>query len=399
MLVSYSRLSFFLLCMWLCPALSLCAAQTDDVLCRGGSGKFDADFHREARVHVGATKSGGLATRTCDAVLSSGGQEVTVASEAWEVDLDAFGVDLGMGAPVAAFQVKKSEADCCTTYVIYSLQKSPRLLRTLTGGSSFRATDVDFDTRVEIWTDDAAALDGFENLTFSEPDFLPPAVLRFEHNQLLDVGAEFKTYFDQLIAKLKGRIDARDLKNFKNSDGKLALGAAMPPEISYRLRKVKVGIVQIVWAYLNSGREHEAWATLADLWPGADVERIRPAIVKARERGVHAQADGVEATAPKKKRATIYDITMSEGDESNVVGPRPILLRRPPPMALEQNSTAGEATVDLIIDAAGKVHSAGSARSIDADLIEAAIGWKFIPAQRGGHAVACRTHMAVSLRR
>jgi len=398
MFVSYFRLSCFFLFASLCSALSLCAAQTDDVLCRGGNGKFDTDFHREA-VHVGATKSGGLATRTCEAVLISAGQEVTVASGAWEVDLDAFGVDLGMGVPVAAFQVKKSETDCCGTYLIYSLQKPRRLLRTLTGGSSFRAVDVDLDTRVEIWTDDAAALDGFESLTFSEPDFLPPVVLRFERGQLLDVGAEFQTYFDQLIAKLKGRIDARDLKDFKNSDGKLGPGATLPPEIRYRLHKVKTGIVEIVWAYMNSGREREAWAALLDMWPEADVERIRAALVKARERGVHAQADGAETTAPKKKRATIYDITMSEGDESDVTGPRPILLLRPPPRALEQNPTAGEVTVDLIIDAAGKVHSAGSAKSIDADLIEAATGWKFIPAQRGGHAVACRTHMAVSLRR
>ena len=101
MFPSRRRLSSFCL-LSLCgsAALNLCAAQTSDVLCRGGSGKFGAAFHRDVQVQVGAAKSGGLATRSCEASLSSGGQEITVASEAWEVDLDAFGVDLGLGAPV-----------------------------------------------------------------------------------------------------------------------------------------------------------------------------------------------------------------------------------------------------------------------------------------------------------
>ncbi len=385
-----------LCCLCLCAAVSLCAAQANDVLCRGGSGKFDADFQGEVRVHVGATKNGGLAARSCAATLNSGGQDVTVASDDWEVDLDVFGSDLGLGVPVAGFQVKKSEAECCATYLIYSLQKPPQLLRTLTGGASIQASDMDLDTEVEVWTDDAAAVDGFDGLSPPELSFPPPVVLRFEQGKLLDGGAEFQPHFDQLIAKVKGEIDPRDLRNFKNSDGKLTPGTALPPELGYRLRKVKIGIVEIVWAYLNSGREHEAWAALADMWPGADLARARVAIAKARERGVHAQMDG---TAPphKKKHAAIYDLTMSAGDEAQVTTPQPILLQRPPPVSgiVEK----AEISVDLIIDSAGKVRLASSTDSADADLLDAAMGWKFIPARRGGHAVASRTRLAVSLRR
>jgi hypothetical protein len=396
MALSYRRLAS-LFAFRFFAALSFCAAQSDDVLCRAGNGRFDADFHGEVRVLVGATKNGGLATRSCEATLNSTGQEVMVASEAWEVDLDVFGSDLGLGMPVAAFQVRKSEAECCTSYLIYSLQNPPRLLRTLIGGHSIQASDIDLDTRVEIWTDDAAAVDGFDGLSPSELSSPPPVVLRFEQGKLLDVGAEFQPHFDQLIAKVKREIDPRDLKNFKNSDGKLTPGTAPPPELGYRMRKVKIGIVEIVWSYLNSGREHEAWAALADMWPGDDLERARAAIVKARERGGHAQADGVPPPAQKKKRATIYDVTMSEGDEAQVTSPRPILLWRPPPASggLEK----AEISVELIIDSAGKVHLATSANSADAELLDAAMGWKFIPAQRGGRAVASRTRLAVSPRR
>jgi len=402
----WARASAFLLflCALLGTAVSLCAAQTDDVVCRGGSGNFAADFQGGVKVHVGAAKSGGLATRACEATINWGEDKVVVASGASEVDLDAFGVDLGMGTPVAAFQVRKSDSECCTTYLIYSLQKPPRLLRALTGGSSFKASDIDLDTRVELWTNDATAVDGFENLTVTELDFPPTVVLRFEHDRLLDVGSEFQPYFDHLIAKLREQLDPRSMKDFKDSDGKLLPSAASSAEAMHRLRRAKIAVLEIVWAYLYSGRERDAWSTLADMWPGSDLERIRGAIGKAHDRGILAQVDGVASAAPtrRKKRATIFDVTAAEGGRSEVAPPQPILLRRPPPLALDQGLNNAEILLDIVVDSAGKVRSAepaGSAKSIDPDLIEAAMGWKFIPASSGGRAVASRTRLAVSARR
>lgn len=401
MLFPHLRLAFSLISLFSLGALNLCAAQADDVLCRGGSGKFDASFHREVKVHVGAAKNDGLATRSCEATLSSGTQEVSVASGAWDVDLDAFGTDLGLGAPVATFQVKKSEFDCCSTYLIYSLQNPPKLLRTLTGGSSFQVSDLDLDGRVEIWTDDAAAIDGLDKLTLSDFEFLPSLVLRFENGQLWDVGAEFRPYFDQRISKVKAQIDPQDLKDFKNTDGKFATLGAFPPGVMHRLRKAKVGVLEIVWAYLYSGRQREAWAALQEMWPSPDVERIRAAIASAHDSGVLAQTNGAASAGPghKRKHATIYDVTMSQGDESEVASPQPILLRRPPPSTPEQASQKAEVFVDLIIDSAGKVRLARTSTVADPELVQAALGWKFIPAQREKRAVASRTHLATSLRR
>ena len=392
--------SFLLLC-----APGICQAQSDDALCRAGSGNFAAEFrtrHVNASVHIGATKVDGFGTRTCEATLTSGDQKVVVATGAWSVDLDTLGAELGAGAPVATFQVKKSESDCCGTYFIYSLEKPPHLLRTVSGGSLYEASDVDFDTRVEVWTNDAAAVDGFENLSLAELDFAPPVVLRFEHGQPFNVSAEFLPYFDHLIAERKAHRDAKDLNDFKGSDGKLAPGSSLAPEQRYHLRKVKIGILETVWAYLYSGREHEAWSTLAELWPATDVDRIRAAIAQARERGMGKQVDGVEASPPKrKKHGTIYDVSGTEGDESEIVSPRPILLRRPAPAA-DQLGVAGETVLTLIIDSAGKVRrieQTAHANPVDADLVEAAMKWKFIPAIYGGHAVASRTHLAVSTRK
>ncbi|MFI5070782.1 MAG: hypothetical protein ACHP8A_07820, partial [Terriglobales bacterium] len=105
--------------------------------------------------------------------------------EASEVDLDAFGVDLGLGTPVAAFQVEESDAHSFMAYEIYSLQKPPQLLRTITGGDFFSAADTDMDGRVEIWTGDAGAVENFEGLSVGELDFVPTVVLRFQRNQLI----------------------------------------------------------------------------------------------------------------------------------------------------------------------------------------------------------------------
>src|SRR5260370_16829024 len=123
----------------LCRVPSPCHAQIPDALCKEGSGSFEAAFHAGVKVRVGAAKKDGLARRLCEAAMSWDQHHEVVATDAFQLDVDAFGVDLGVGAPVATLQVKKSSADCCMTYLIYSLQHPSRLLRTITGGASFSA--------------------------------------------------------------------------------------------------------------------------------------------------------------------------------------------------------------------------------------------------------------------
>ncbi len=137
---------------------SLCCAQEHDVLCSEGSGGFEAESHTGVTVQVRAARNGGLAARTCEGILGWNKHSVTIATGASQLDIDALGVDLGLDVPVAAFQVKKMDSDCCMEYQIYSLERPPQLLRTITGGDFFSAADTDLDGRVEIWTDDTAAI-------------------------------------------------------------------------------------------------------------------------------------------------------------------------------------------------------------------------------------------------
>jgi hypothetical protein len=393
--------------VFLCGATpSFCQSLPRGILCTAAGGSFDSEFRTGVKVHVGAARNGELATRACAARLTWEKQELVIATGVSQLDLDAFGVDLGDGVPVAGFQTKESDDECCMEYKVYSLEKPPRLLRTITGGDFFSATDVDLDGRVEIWTNDGVGVDGFESLSLSELDFPPIVVFRFARGHLLDVSAEFQSYFDDEIAKIRGGIHPQELADFKASDGKLpAVASPANAEQLHRLRTAKIKVLEIVWAYLYSGREQEAWHSLAEMWRAADLDRIHAALVNARARGIHSQADGA-STAPargRKKRAQIFDAVTKSGPDRQleVIPPSPILLRRPPAPEIQEQGPTSEVFLDLVIDAAGKVRSAEPAaktKGVDPDLINAALSWKFIPAFKDRLPVASRLRLGVSSR-
>ena len=379
-------------------------AYSRDVLCREGNANFNAEIRNGVKVHVGASRNGDLktlATRTCAAKLTWEKQELPVITGAWQLDLDAFDVDFGDGVPTAAFEIKKSESDCCSEYKIYALGKPPRLVRTIAGGEFYSASDVDLDGRVEIWTNDAGAVDGFERLSLGELD-VPTIVFRFERGKLLDVSAEFRSYFDDEISRIKNEIQAGDLQEFRNTDGQLA---AIPTPDSaerlHRLRVAKTQILGVVWAYLYSGRDQDAWHYLAEVWPAGDVDRIHTAILKARMSGIHSQADSTSAGLPpgrrKKARILAMDQKSVAGLRSQVIPPKAILLELPPELQGVQSNA--QLVLDLVIDSAGKVRSVEPVTNTippTPEQIALAQTWKFVPALRDGRPVASRLRINVS---
>ncbi len=342
-----------------------------------------------------------------------------IADEAWQVDIDVLGADLGFKMPVVAFQIKKSDLDSDMTYKVYSIQKQPRLLRTITGGDFFRAADTDLDGSIEIWTGDAS-VSGFEGLSLDDLDFAPTIVLRFEKQHLIDVGSEFQSRYDLQIARLKSQIGPQQIDDFRKSDGKLSIANISPSEIEDRHRLVvtKIKVLEIVWAYLYSGREQNAWDALAAMWPPADVNRIRSSLSGARSHGIHSEIDGVSPSGPprKMKHVFVYDPKVrrewlydpadrpsSDNDGSPRApvlsvdsSPEPILLWSTPPSDNQQALPTAERFVDLVIDAAGKVHSVKMAGDADKGVIDASSEWRFIPAFRGGQPVASRMRLSVT---
>ena len=402
-----------------CAGATLCHAQTDSVVCSRGTGSFGITFRTGVTVEVGAARRDGLATRMCQATMGWDKRSLVVTDAAAQVDVDALGIDLGLGTPVVAFQVKRADADCCRTFLIYSLQKPPKLLRTITGGSFFSAADAELDGRIEIWTNDAASTHEFYDPNVERPELAPTVVLRFVQGRLLDVSSQFRGYFDNQIAALRGQLNSDDLREFKNSNGRLPPTAHFSAEDlrrSQNLERTKSGVLRIVCSYLYSGREQIAWNSLEEMWPAEDFNRIRTAILSARARGILAQVDGVSPPGPSRAGVTkVYDIRSQSVEQPDIrltrrIGPRseppimppvPILIDRQAPAGQsEANISGSEILLDLTIDSAGKVRSVQSADPLfDASLKEATTRWKFIPAFSGHDPIASRIYLFVSPKR
>lgn len=391
------------------------------MVCEGGVGGFKSVFHTGVAVSVGAVRNDQFAGRACEASLAWDKQDLKVEPQAWVVDVDAMGIDLGLGVPVVAFQIRRTDIDGLMQYEIYSLKKPPQRLRVITGGDWYSAADTDLDGRVEIWTDDARAVNGLDDMPLNAFDFAPPMVLRFEQKRLIDVSAEFQLDYDRRIAALRAQLDGQQLSDFKRSDGKLKALFPPTPQESARLRATKIKVLEIVWCYLYSGREQDAWKALADMWPPPDLDRIRTAIVNARAQGIRREVDGVSPGLSRfaiKKHVLIYDrISQAEAGSNPLAWayapgmsgpggdlphtfeaetfPIRILMNRPTLPEGAPMVFSAEVPVDLVIDSAGKVRSAKAVWNPDKDLIEATGGWKFIPAFKFDKPVATRLRMGI----
>jgi hypothetical protein len=384
---------------------------------------------------VHSQKNGEFSSRACEATLRWGQNELSVVPAAEQVDIDVLNADLGLGTPVVAFQIKNSASDPLMTYQIFSLSGPPHLLRTIQGGDFFSAADTNLEGRSEIWTGDAAAVAGFERLPLASFDVVPTVVLRFEKKRLIDVSSQFQPHFDRQIAELRSQLDSRMLSDFKNSDGKLGSIFPLPAEKLRLLQTTKIKVLEIVWAYLYSGRQEEAWRELATMWPTADFDRMRAAILSARAKGILTQVDGVagpDSHPARKGHAAIFNSVSEEathastntspgdplsanledrrnppaeksaGDASTVdIKPKPFFLRTLPTQGGAPVLPNSEVFLDLVIDAAGKVRSAQLVNTADKgpvgdSLISASAIWKFVPAFKDGHTVACRLRLSVA---
>jgi hypothetical protein len=406
-----------------CVVATVGSVEAQDVVCSGGFGNFKSTFATGVTVSVDATRNTGFAGRVCEAKLSWAKKDLLVKTNAWQVDVDAMGIDLGLGAPVVAFQIRKNDIDRLAEYEIYSLKQPPLLLRTVTGGSYYSAADTDLDGRIEIWTNDAEAVSGFENIPLNALDFAPPVVLRFEQKQLIDVSSEFRSHFDRQVAIVRAQLNNQLLSEFKHSDGALSNKSSLPLDQAHSLSITKIKVLEMVWCYLYSDREPQAWKTLAEMWPETDFDRIRTAILTARTKGIRSQVNGIShESSPnkfKKKHAMIYDrVGDADPDKGNELSyayangmsgpgkdkhtfeadtyPVPILLRRPASLDASRAALETEVSVNLVIDAAGKVRSATAEGKQEKNLLDATAGWKFVPAFKDGRPVASRLQLGVT---
>lgn len=389
------------------------ASNPTRLVCDHGEGAFhgalpaDVPGH-DVEISVGPTRQrNGFATRTCQATLSWGDNQLVVTPDAVQADIDVMGADLGLGTPVIALQIKASDDDPSVQYKIYSLTDTPRLLRTITGHDYFSAADTRLDGHVEIWTTDAAAVHGFEDLPRRAFDSAPAMILRFQDGKLIDVSSEFRSYYDHQIEHLRSQLNPDQLSAFQKSDGRLSnesLPAGTRPQ---GLLAAKVKVLEIVWAYLYSSREQEAWQALSSMWPEADQDRIKAFILAAQARGLRAQVDSVSqhpTQAPSKPVPIYADIR--PGNDQDQTPEMQATLADTTPRRIVWMTARSHVPADwskpqelqLVIDEAGKVRSV-TLRNVKSqkkkdqsrqEWLNSAAGWKCIPAFKDGKPVAYR---------
>ena len=98
----------------------------------------------------------------------------------------------------------------------------------------------------------------------------PRVVLQVDDQGIHDVSAQFAEQYDSEIALARAKIGEGEIARFQQADFEDA-------------RKV---VLEIVFSYLYSGRETEAWQTLDEMWPATDRDRIRKLIVATRAKGL-----------------------------------------------------------------------------------------------------------------
>lgn len=411
-------------------------AEVVGILCTDGEGMFTAKSMTGVTVTVSASKTRGLASRSCGATLSYRGKTIDAVDDASQVDIDLMDADIDRGGPIVGIQYTEPGSNRQMTYAIYRLDRTLQLLRTIKGGDFFRAADFHLDKHIEIRTGDVTAADGFDGIPLSSFDFAPTMYLQFEDGKLIDVSSEFRSEYDRTIADLKAALDPASLKAFKSTNGKLDSIYLRPADEIHSLTVTKIKVLELVWSYIYSGREAEAWSTLNEMWPAEDVDRIRAAILEAQQRGIRKQVDSVSTSVPHLKISHVlfYETAtvskenasiggqISNGDSvmANIASAPPedgakrawIIDIDPTPIYLYTGCLPSDCPflqgagvrLDLRLDDAGKVVEAKpvdnqlKGSGIDA-LLKSALTWKFIPAYKNGHPVACVTQQIINLYR
>ena len=194
----------------------------------------------------------------------------TALLEDWDVSIhQGTGEDLfGDGNPSLVLEGYSGGAHCCYTYEIVSLGETPVILHPIRNEPPFFFFRDPASKQFRILTGDGA-FDYFDGMCHACAPF-PRVVLQVDESGLHDVSTNFVEQYDSEIALARAKIAEGDVQKFIVSDFKDA----------------KAVVLEIVFSYLYSGREAEAWQTLGEMWPAEDRERIRALILKTRAHGI-----------------------------------------------------------------------------------------------------------------
>jgi hypothetical protein len=116
-------------------------------------------------------------------------------------------------------------------------------------------------------------------LSHAESPF-PTVYLRLVGTRLVDVGREHTADYDHEITEAKRDLSPAELQQ---------LHSAVNADELYgndSNRRAETQILQIIYAYLYSGRQTQAHQALTEMWPAFDQEAAWKKILEARRKGI-----------------------------------------------------------------------------------------------------------------
>jgi hypothetical protein len=218
--------------------------------------------------------------RSCRAYLIDHSGEEKLLLRDWEISIyQGTGEDIfSDGNPSLILEGYSGGAHCCYTYKIVSLGAKPLVLSSIKNEAPFFFFKDKASGQYRIMTSDGA-FDYFDGMCHACTPF-PRVVLQANGAGLHDVSPQFVEQYDSEIAVARAKIADGDIGKFLAAD----------------FEDAKKVVLEIVLAYLYSGREEQAWQALDEMWPAGDRERIKKLILKTRAQGFLSK---LAATAPR----------------------------------------------------------------------------------------------------
>jgi hypothetical protein len=272
--------------LYVCVVVALCGTALAAPDCINARGELQRQLWDGYTLLIGPA-TGDHINECRAAVVASDGKAV----------FEIFGVDAGMNGATGRdvsndgsrdVVIESHTASPGNVYSIVGTRNPAGLLRQLTTTVRLSFEDRKGDGHIEIVTHDTAFL-GFEGLE-NEESPQPPVFLRLKGKEIFNVSTLYWPEYEMEITRAKAQLGRDDVGDFmgttpsKKTEKDKAAGPT--PQEERRNLATKATVLKIVLNYLYAGKGQEAWQALKDMWPYADRDRVRQAILKTRMSGV-----------------------------------------------------------------------------------------------------------------
>jgi hypothetical protein len=194
----------------------------------------------------------------------------------------------GDGIPELVLEGFSGGLHCCWTYYVISLGPKPSLLLKFENDREASFLEDEKGRGFYISTEDGE-FDYFDGLCHACTPF-PLVFLKIDGKRVVDISPECADAYDDIVKESREALSAQDLAEV------VAMTTNPSESRAAGVRNAVRRMLEIVLAYLYSGRESRARQELQTMWPQFDQDRMWNLIQKQRREGILRYVDRAPAT-------------------------------------------------------------------------------------------------------